>query len=339
MSLDRLKPTAEQSELLRDIWEKQAPDRGPLVDYSDPAMPVPLSVTINPVPPADVIDSFQALWPWTDWVRLYAKPPQAVLAASRLAAAQGRPKGVAWMAPGTGRALSSPGGDPGVAVLRCDWAPDQAAIQRSVREAGAGNMMLVVDESATGLRLAKGGASAALGLEPDMVLWSPSLPGGRTLGLLAGKGQAPPEPDKEPSAESREVASQILDLAVRDDLPAYLYELGVNLAMGLNYMADRAGLSDEVKLAGPLTMPRLEGRRVWAFMALALEERLKLAPLLMLDLGLDWEDSQELVWPRLARACARLKVLPEGEMAPLGWREAGPSTCHAVKDILTSLED
>jgi len=333
-----LQPTVEQTRLLQDIWERQLPDPGPVVDYSDPTLALPLTVTVSQADPADLADSFCSLWSWDGWVRLFAKPPQAVLAASRLAAEQGRPKGVAWMAPGTGQALSSPGGEPGVAVLRCDWAPDQAAVARAAQEAKDQGMLLVLDESATGLRLAKGGAAVAFGLEPDMILWSPSLPGGRTLGLLAGKGQAPPGPKQEPTPEAQEVAAHLLELALRDDLSLRLAELGRSLALGLNYLGARAGLDDEVSLTGPLAMPRLEGRRVWAFMALAAEERLKLAPLVMLDPSLDHEDSQELVWPRLARACARLKVLPEGEMAPLGWKEAGPSTCHAVKDILTSLD-
>ena len=333
------RPTGEQEQLLRDIWDRQAPDPGPVVDYSDPALPLPLAVAAHPVDPATLEANFLSLWDWASWVRLYAKPPQAVLAASRLAVSQGRPKAVTWMAPGTGKPLDSPGGRPGVAVLRCDWAPDQASVHRSATQAEREGMLLMVDETTTGLRLARGGATAAYGLEPELVLWSPALPNGRTLGLLAGRGEAPPEPKQPPDPSIQEVAAQLMDLALRDEFPARLSALGASLGVGLKYLAARAGLEDEVFLKGPLGLPRLEGRRVWAFMALAAEERLKLAPLLMLDLSLDPEDSQELVWPRLARACARLKVLPEGEMSPLGWKEAGPSTCHAVKDILTNLED
>ena len=334
-----LEPTSQQARILGDIWERQAPGDGPAVDYSDPVLPLPLAVAVHPVDPQSLAEKFLALWDWASWVRLYAKPPQAVLAASRLSAAQGRPKGVAWVAPGTGRPLSSPGGEPGVAVLRCDWAPDAQAAAKAAEDARRRGMLLVVDESATGLRLARGGAAAFFGLEADMVLWSPALPGGRTLGLLAGRGQAPEEPAQAPGPAAQEVAAVLLDVALREDFPAHLEMLGRNLAVGLRYFASQAGLDDEVSLTGPPSLPRLEGRRVWAFMALAAEERLKLAPLLMLDPGLDEGDAQELVWPRLARACARLKVLPEGEMAPLGWREAGPSTCRAVKDIFTMLED
>lgn len=336
-----MEPSPQQIELLANIWAHQARDNGPRVDYSDPCFTIPLAVVTHPVEPETLAEHFLSQWSWVQWVRIYAKPPQAVLAASRLAADQGRPKAVSWVAPGTGQPLSSPGGDPGVAVLRCDWAPSAEEARLNEEEARRQGMLVVVDESATGVRLARGGACAAYGLEPDMVLWAPSLPGGRTLGLLAGKGTPPPEPPAGalPSPEAREAAAVLMDLARRDDLPARLEALGRNLLMGLTYFSRQAGLDDEVSLEGPLSLPRLKGKRLWAFMALAAEERLRLAPLVLLDLSLDQEDAQELVWPRLARACARLRVLPEGEMAPLGWRDAGPSACRAAGGILKHLEE
>ncbi|BEQ16160.1 hypothetical protein FAK_32260 [Desulfoferula mesophila] len=311
-----------------------------MVDYSDPSFSVPLAVAVHPTDPAALAEHFLNLWTWARWVRIYAKPPQAVLAASRLAAAQGKPKAVSWMAPGTGHPLSSPGGVPGVAVLRCDWAAGPEEVHFNATEAQRQGLMLVVDESTTGLRLARGGACAAYGLQPDAVLWAPTLPGGRTLGLLAGRGEAPPEPEEKqlPGPEAREAAAVLLDLARREDIHAAMEALGQNLRMGLEYFSRRAGLNDEIALEGPMSLPRLTGRRVWAFMALAAEERLRLAPLVLFDPVLDQEDAQELVWPRLARACARLKVLPEGEMAPLGWRDAGPSTCRAAGDILKNFQ-
>ncbi len=334
-------PSPHQLEILAGIWEHQAQDQGPRVDYSDPCFTIPLAVVTHPVEPETLAEHFMSQWPMTQWVRIYAKPPQAVLAASRLAAGQGRPKAVAWVAPGTGQPLSSPGGEPGVAILRCDWAPSAEEARDHADQAWEQGMLVVVDESATGVRLARGGACAAYGLEPDMVMWAPTLPGGRTLGLLAGRGEAPPEPPDNalPVPEAREAAAVLMDLARRDDLPARLEALGRNLLMGLDYFSRKAGLGDEVSLEGPLALPRLKGRRMWAFLALAAEERLRLAPLVFLDPSLDQEDAQELVWPRLARACARLRVLPEGEMAPLGWRDAGPSTCRAVGDILKHIQD
>jgi hypothetical protein len=335
-----VEPSAQQLEQLAGIWESQAQDDGPVVDYSDPSFSVPLAVAVHPVDPATLAEHFLKLWTWVRWVRIYAKPPQAVLAASRLAAAQGKPKAVSWMAPGTGQPLSSPGGAPGVAVLRCDWAPSAEEVHFNVAEARRQGLMLVVDESTTGIRLALGGACAAYGLEPDAVLWAPTLPGGRTLGLLAGRGEAPPEPeDKQlPGPEAREAAAVLMDLALRQNLPAAMEALGQNLRMGLDFFGRRAGLNDEIALQGPTALPRLTGRRAWAFMALAAEERLRLAPLVLFDPVLDQEDAQELVWPRLARACARLKVLPEGQMAPLGWRDAGPGTCQAVGDTIKNIQ-
>ena len=200
-----LQPTAEQSELLSDIWDKQAPDQGPVVDYSDPALPLPLplTVTIYEVDPETIPANLRALWPWVEWVRLYAKPPQAVLAASRLAAATGRPKGGGLDGPGhrPGPVLARRGARGGGAALRLEPRSESAA-RRMAAEARKGACCLAVDESTTGLRLARGGASAAFGLEPDMVLWSPALPAGRTLGLLAGRGEAPPEPASAPAPEA-----------------------------------------------------------------------------------------------------------------------------------------
>jgi len=334
-------PSPKQLELLASIWESQAQDDGPLVDYSDPCFTIPLAVVTHPVEPETLAEHFLSQWGWAQWVRIYAKPPQAVLAASRLAADQGRPKAVSWIAPGTGQPLSSPGGDPGVAMLRCDWASNAEEVRLNAEEARRQGMLLVVDESTTGVRLARGGACAAYDLEPDLVLWAPSLPGGRTLGLLAGKGTPPPEPPQSarPGPAAREAAAVLMDLARRDDLPARMETLGRNLLMGLTYFGRQAHLGDEVSLEGPLSLPRLKGRRLWAFMALAAEERLRLAPLVLLDASLDQEDAEELVWPRLARACARLRVLPEGEMAPLGWRDAGPSTYRAVGEILKHIQE
>ncbi|MCB2192417.1 MAG: hypothetical protein KQI62_12685 [Deltaproteobacteria bacterium] len=335
-----MEPTQQQLEQLAGIWESQAQDDGPVVDYSDPSFSVPLGVAVHPVEPQTLAEHFLAHWGWAKWVRVYAKPPQAILAASRLAVAQGKPKPVSWMAPGTGQPLCSPGGDPGVAVLRCDWTPDADEARFNAEEARRQGLYLVVDESTTGIRLSRGGACAAYGLEPDAVLWAPTLPGGRTLGLLAGKGEAPPEPGEKalPGAEAQEAAAVLMDLSRRHDIPAAMETLGRSLMVGLNYFSRQAGLGDEISLEGPLSLPRLTGRRLWAFMALAAEERLRLAPLVLFDPVLDQEDAQDLVWPRLARACARLKVLPEGEMAPLGWRDAGPSTCRAVGDILKNIE-
>ncbi|MEW5913098.1 MAG: hypothetical protein AB1814_11125 [Thermodesulfobacteriota bacterium] len=332
-----LTPGPQELRFLQDVWREQAPAVGPLVDYSDQVLSIPLRQAVLPAAPAALEGLFAGLWGWPEWVRVYARPPQAVLAASRLARDQGRGAGVLWMAPGAGAPLDPPKGPPGVAMLRCDWMPGASAAQAAAAEARSRGLLLVVDETITGLRLASGGACQALGLQPEAVLWAPRLPGGRRLGLLAGRGPAPPAAAAEPDAPTRQAAAMLLAWATETDVPARLEVLGRSLAMGLAYFAARTGLTDQVALEGPLRLPRLSGRRLWAFLGLAKQERLRLAPLVMLDPFLDQMDSQELVWPRLARACARLRVLPEGAMAPLGWREAGPDSCRAVQDILENL--
>lgn len=330
---------AQELEALEAIWRGQAPATGMLVDYSDPALSIALRPALIPDDHAGLEGLFKRIWDWPGWVRVYAKPPQAVLAASRLARARGLAPGITWVAPGTGAPLDPSQGQPGLAILRCDWAPGADSAAAAAEDIKRQGLLLVVDETTTGLRLEGGGACQAFGLEPDMVLWAPCLPAGRTLGLLAGKGDPPPEFGDPPEEHALHAAVALLSWAVDIALPPRLATLGRNLAVGLKYFGDKAGLTDEVAIEGPPQLPRLSGRRLWAFMGLCKEERLLLAPLLMLDPSLGSGDAQELVWPRLARACARLKVLPSGDMAPLGWRDAGPDTCHAVKDILDNLED
>ncbi len=332
-------PRAQELEILEAVWAKQAPVAGMPVDYSDPALTIHLRPALMPEDPAGPEGLFQKLWEWPDWVRVYAKPPQAVLAASRLARSRGLAPGITWVAPGTGAPLDPPKGQPGVAVLRCDWAPAASSALAAASEIRRQGLLLVVDETTTGLRLEGGGACQAFGLEPDLVLWAPCLPAGRTLGLLAGKGEPPPEVGEAPGEHAVHAAVNLLSWAQDVSLPPRLAELGRNLAVGLEFFSGKAGLTDEVALEGPAQLPRLTGRRLWAFMGLCKQEKLTLAPLLMLDPSLNEQDAQELVWPRLARACARIKVLPPGEMAPLGWSDAGPDTCHAVKDMLDNIED
>jgi hypothetical protein len=101
-----------------------------------------------------------------------------------------------------------------------------------------------------------------------------------------------------------------------------LEALGRALLVGLDFFRRRTGQEENVAWEGPAAMPRLSGRRLWAFLELAREEGLALGPLALPDPLLEPGEAPGLLWPRLARACARLRVLPEGEKAPLGWRDA-----------------
>jgi hypothetical protein len=334
-----LRPSPEESQALARVWESQSRAEGPALDFTGPRWPAAWCRGSEPASSAaEVSGLLREALGWPEWVRLYAKPALAVVAAARLAVARGLPKGVLWVAPGTGAPLEPPSGPPGVAVLRGDWAPDRGAMlwaQEEIRERG---LLYVLDESATAFRLAPGGARERFGLEPDLALYGPALAGGRPFAALAGRGPAP-DPGPEPATEALAAAASLIPRAARSDTAERIAELGRLLFLGLDYFTRRAGLSDEVAWEGPSALPRLKGRRLWAFIELAREEGLGLQPLVFLDPSLEPRQVPERLWPRLARAAARLKVLPEGEKAPLGWRDAAETaTCARVADILAGLE-
>ncbi len=331
-------PSAAEKELLENIWRDQARPQGPALDFSRQAFPAQWARQGRETSPDELAGSLRARLGWPQWVRLYAKPALAVVAASRLAKARSGAGGVMWMAPGTGSPFQSSGEAPGMAVLRGDWAPHpdtMAAAAESIRERG---LLFCLDECVTGFRLAPGGAAEHFALEPDLVLMGNALAAGLPLGVLAGTGDAPPGAGKAPGPEACKAAAGVLARLDRE-LPGRLYSLGRLLVLGLMAYLGRAQVADQVEWEGPLAMPRLKGRRLWAFIELCKEEGLTLAPLVLPDPDLDPAQAAQDIWPRLARSAARLRVLPEGEMAPLGWRDAAQATsCARVSDILAELD-
>ncbi len=334
----RLQPSPEDRSALEAIWSDQSKVTEPAVDFAAQAWPQAWAAPEAP-PAAEVAQALQDAMGWPQWVRLYAKPALAVVAASRLAQERGLSRGVKWVAPGCGAPFGSPQDEPGVAMLRADWAPHAAAMTAAEQEIRDERLLLVLDESATGFRLSPGGARQAYGLSPDVVMFGPQLAGGLEFAALAGTGQPPAAPAKEPRPEALAAAGGIIPKAADPEVATRLEALGRALVLGLDYFCPKAGLSDEVRWEGPLAMPRLGGRRLWAFIELAKEEGLGLAPVVMPDPLVEPEAAARQIWPRLARAAARLKVLPEGEKAPLGWRDAAQTTtCRQVAQILESLD-
>lgn len=330
-----IKSTEPEKEALAAIWRDQAPGVGRDLDFTLKAWPAALanSADSSQAPTsAEVARKLQEALKWPEWVRLYGKPSLAVVALSRLARSRGLPAGVKWVAPGTGAPFDPPRGAPGVAMLRCDWVTDGDVLLAEQNENKKQGLMLVVDESVTGFRLAGGGACQYYGLSRDAVLFGPALAAGSDFAALAGKGEPPPQSAKEPSPKALALALGIISSISEDGFSRRVESLGRSLVLGLRHFAARAGVSDHIRYdGGPWALPRLAGPRLWAFIQLAKEEGLALAPLVMLDPTVDAGEVSQLIWSRLARAAARLKVLPEGAKAPQGWREAAELTRGGLK--------
>ncbi len=310
--------TPQEENLLQEILRQQKPCPGQPLDFSLPG----LRAQPRPASAAELAQSLREFLGWPQWVRLYAKPALAVVAASKLARAQGKPGGVLWVAPGTGAPFEPPCGPSGLAMLRCEWAPGPSALKLAVQDLAAQDLLVVVDEWSTGLRLARGGACQYFGITPQMALYGPPLAGGADFAALAGLGPEPPAAKAAPAEPALAAAMGVLDLARELDLAERCQAWGRALTLGLDWLIGRLGMAEQVGWEGPAQLPRLKGKRLWAFLELCREEGLGLAPLVHADPGLDPGLAPELLWPRLARALIRLRVLPVGEKAPLGWSEA-----------------
>lgn len=313
---------------LESVWQSQAPSQSPPLDFTTKHMPQGWSLPVDRVPgPEEMARSLKQALGWPEWVRLYPKAIHAMHAAGALAKEQGFAGGVVWLAPGTGSPLHPPSGSPGLAVLRADWAPNRESLLNDVTDVKALGVPLVLDENICALRLTQAGARQFYGLEAPLSVYGPSLAGGRDLGVLAGIGQAPPQPKKDPSPISLAALAGTLAKTVQMDIPARMTAWGRALRAGMEFYKQQAGLDDEIRLEGPLPLPRLAGSRLWAFLELAREEGLDLNPLVLFDPDADPELAPQSLWPRLARSAARLKVLPKGEKAPASWPSAYAAAC------------
>lgn len=330
-----LRPTDQEQLLLREVWQDQTPSQAPPLDLTRPAP----GLAPRPARADQVGQALLDLLGWPQWVRLYAKPALAVLAASKLARGQGRPGGVLWAAPGTGAPFEPPQGEPGLVMLRCDWAPDPQSVAQAQHVARAKGLLLVMDESCTGQRLAPGGAARYYDLAPDLALYGPPLAGGQDLAALVGRGDAPPQPPQAPGDQALEAAAATLAALAGPEWWERLGQWGRALVIGLEHFRQKCGLDEEIGWEGPLALPRLKGKRLWAFIELCREEGLILEPLVLLDPTQDPAQAPARLWNRLCRACQRLKVLPLGDKAPHGWSEAhGAGKCIRVEEILKSLD-
>jgi glutamate-1-semialdehyde 2,1-aminomutase len=203
-----------------------------------------------------------------------------------------------------------------------DW---PAALRDAADRHGA---VLVFDETATFLRIGRGGVQSACGVWPDLTLIGKGLANGLPLAALTGEARLMSLLDGRVAALSTTAqegvalaaASAVLDVLAAQDVPAALARAGEALRIGLARAAAAAGLNGTVSLAGHSSRMAL---------VTAGEAR---AP------------------QRLVRALFVQALLDRGLYAPAGFvpslafdddaplREAGKALTAACRDVAAALE-
>jgi glutamate-1-semialdehyde 2,1-aminomutase len=134
------------------------------------------------------------------------------------------------------------------------------ALRRLTRANGA---LLVVDEVITGFRLAWGGATASLGLDPDLVTLGKVIGGGMPVGAYGGRADlkrlvAPEGPVYQAGTLSGNPVAMAAGLATLDALArepsahAYLERATRDLAQGVSEAAAKADVPVAVRHVGSL---------------------------------------------------------------------------------------
>jgi hypothetical protein len=331
----------QEKQTLERIWKTQAASDAQVLNLTSKSL-----VSDWPKEDAEAVEaddfcsSLISALGWPEWVRLYQKPVQAIAASCKMQRQAGKPAAVLWAAPGTGAPLDPSKEMPSITVMRADWAPTPESLLVAQDQTRQMEHFFILDETSTGFRLSPGGAREYYGLTPDAVLLGPGLAGGQDFAALAGRGPEPPQGGQLPKPQALAAAQAGLIRTSDPGFSAHLSELGRLFYAGLEFFSQKAKVQEELKWHGPLSMPRLEGRRLWAFLALAEEEGLFLRPLVLLDPDLSIEEVPQRLWARLARACARLRVLPKGDMAPIGWKDAASNTgCNHASEILSHIKE
>ena len=306
---------------LAAIWRDEPEPKGAPLDFSRPALLDPSQVD-GETTPQEAAALFKKHLGWPDWVRLYPKTNLALRAATLEAKNRGFPPKVCYVAPGTGAPLEPAGEPSGVTVLRADWAPDRESLTLAVDQARESGTLLVLDENSTALRLHPGGAREYFGLKGAMAIYGPSLAAGYEIGILAGVGPEPQEPGKDPAPKALAALAATLERFGSEKAAKRMADTGRALAEALEYFAKQSGLIEEIGWTGPDALPRLEGNRLWAFLATAREEGLALSPLVLPDAGFDPDLAAENLWPRLARVFHRMTREDMDGRSPKSWPEA-----------------
>jgi glutamate-1-semialdehyde 2,1-aminomutase len=263
---------------------------------------------------------------WHDWA-VSGRPggegvPPAVAALTRRVA-HGDAEGLA------AALAEAPGGVAAIVAEPLVFEPAPGNWPAALRDAADRHgAVLVFDETATFLRIGRGGVQGACGVRPDLTLIGKGLANGLPLAALTGEARLMSLLDGRVAALSTAAqegvalaaAGAVLDVLAAQDVPAAMARAGEALRIGLARAVAAAGLNGTISLAGHSSRMAL---------VTAGEAR---------------------VPPRLLRALFVQALLDRGLYAPAGFvpslafdddaplREAGDALTAACRDVAAALE-
>jgi len=104
----------------------------------------------HPITEQKIINHLNELLVWRDWIKLFTKPVQAVVAGNRLLKLK---EHLGKIIPGAGVSYSSLHGESGIAILCNDGVSDDLLFHQSQIDIKTRKLYLIVYERNTGLRL------------------------------------------------------------------------------------------------------------------------------------------------------------------------------------------
>jgi len=193
---------------------------------------------------------------WHDWA-VSGRPggegvPPAVAALTRRVA-HGDAEGLA------AALAEAPGGVAAIVAEPLVFEPAPGSWPAALRDAADRHgAVLVFDETATFLRIGRGGVQGACGVRPDFTLIGKGLANGFPLAALTGEERLMSLLDERVATLSTTAqegvalaaAGAVLDVLAAENVPAALARAGESLRIGLARAAAAAGLNGTVSLAG-----------------------------------------------------------------------------------------
>ena len=116
----------------------------------------------------------------------------------------------------------------------------------------ASGAVLILDETATGLRRGAGGAQAALGIRADMSVWGAGLANGRPIGAVTGDAVLLRHAAQAPPADAASVAAAAATLRKleRENVALHLAVRGAEIQAELEMRSAEAGLAERLRVGG-----------------------------------------------------------------------------------------